>query len=555
MESFGTYLLQMACWHAAFWLVYLLLLRKETYFGLNRWFLNAGLLFSFFMPLVPVTYRVQRNIAPDFLTLSSEVVDSVHVVETSFNYWLLLYLAGVCWFLGRMGWQHFYLYQIRKKSPPEQHACASVYRIDKPCAPFSVFNHIYVSSNMAPTEFSTVLAHEKVHIRERHWADLLLLEVVRTLQWFNPLIILYRKAMMQNHEYLADAGTLEQGVSARTYRAVLANQMLGVPVVNFASGFTLKHLNNRIFMMHKNQSKPLKRLKILLIIPPLAIIMLAFAKPVYVSGPGQSTFDQNATLTVKGKVVDESGKGMKNASVIVAHTSVGTVADESGTFQLEGLKPDDQLVISYVGYATRVLPVESNMIVNMVPAIVELELRQEEVAPPPPPPPPSPLEFNSMDGSNPLIVIDGKITNVNVREIDPESIRMINVLKDEAATAKYGEKGKEGAIEISTKKETPQAEEEVFLIVEEMPLFPGGTAALAAFINENLPPTTIAGKVIVQFVVNKDGSVSNVKAIKSNAEALNNVAIDVIKKLPNWEPGKQRGVPVKVAYTLPIEFH
>lgn len=552
MEALGSYLLQMACWLAAFWLVYTLLLRQETYFGLNRWFLNAGLLLSLLMPLVPVSYRVQREYDPVLLSLTGESTVTLTAPGRTFDYWLLLYFAGVLFFLGRMVRQHINLYMVRKKSPKEHDAVASVFRIDKPCASFSVFNHIYVSSNLDQTEFSTVLAHEKVHIRERHWADLLLLEVVRTLQWFNPLIVLYRKAMMQNHEYLADAGTLERGVSARTYRAVLANQMLGVPVVNLASGFTFKHLNKRIFMMNKNQSKPVKRLKILLIVPLFAFIVLAFAKPVYVSKSEASTFDQNNTIAVKGKVLDEEGKGLMNASVIVSHSTIGTVTNAEGAFQLEGLKPDDQLVISYVGYETRVLPVQLNMLVNMIPAIVELELRQEEVAPPPPPPPP--LEFTSMDGSNPLIVIDGKITNVNVREIDPESVRMINVLKDEAATAKYGEKGKEGVIEITTKRQAPTPPDEVFVIVEEMPEFPGGKKALAQYVKDKAAQTGASGIAYVQFVIDAKGQVKDPKVVRWSSDEIKKSALEIARSMPLWKPGSQRGTPVKVKYTLKVEF-
>ncbi|MBN2806621.1 MAG: TonB family protein, partial [Prolixibacteraceae bacterium] len=142
-----------------------------------------------------------------------------------------------------------------------------------------------------------------------------------------------------------------------------------------------------------------------------------------------------------------------------------------------------------------------------------------------------------------------------LNEIDPETIRVMNVLKGDAAIAKYGDKAKDGAIEIITIKEAPQTSDEVFVVVEEMPQFPGGTAALAKFITDNLAPTNTSGKVYVQFVVNKDGSVSNAKVLRSTSAELNKPALDVIKMLPRWVPGKQRGVPVKVAYNIPIEFH
>jgi hypothetical protein len=557
METLGTYLLQMSCWLAAFWLVYMLVLKHETYFELNRWFLNAGLIISVLMPLIPVTYRVRRELKPLVLTMSEGNADAAISSENPMNYWLLVYLAGTLLFLVRMLMQHIRLYRFRKKSHFERVGLIKVYRIEWDCAPFSFFNHIYVSSKMSSdTGLNTVLAHEKVHIRERHWADLLMLEVVRTLQWFNPLILLYRRAMMQNHEYLADAGTIERGVSARTYRAVLANQMLGVPVVSFANSFTLNHYNKRMFMIKKDKSKPVKRLKMLLILPLLAIIVVGFAQPKYVSDAGNQPIDQKETMTVKGKVIDEQGKGLNNASVIIAHSTTGTISDANGDFVLEGLKPDDKLVVSYVGYETQVLPVKSNMLVHMVPAIVEIELRQEEVAPPPPPPPPpaSALEFRSIDGKTPLIVIDGKISTMDVNEIDPETIQTMNVLKGEEALAKYGEKAKDGVIEIITKKKASERPAEVFLIVEDMPEFPGGKEALASYVQNEASKAGVSGIAFVKFLIDTDGQVKDAQLTRWSSDEVKEPALNIVNSMPKWKPGSQRGVPVKVNYTVKIEF-
>ena len=610
MNTIGTYLLQMSCWIAAFWVVYVLVLKKETYFGLNRWFLNVGLLVSVVLPLFPLTYKVYRTVQP--LAINLVQTDQVAGIETrlTLNYWLLAYSAGVIFFVVRFVIQHVNLNKMRKSSNTVSIDSLKVYRIEKETAPFSFFNQIYVSSTLSSElELKTVVAHEKVHIDERHWADLLLLEVVRTLQWFNPLIPLYRKAIMQNHEYLADSGTLEQGVSARTYRSILANQMLGVPVVSLANSFTIFNSTNRIIMMKKDKSLPKNRLKILLVLPLMAIIVMGFAKPKYVSESVINAIEGKETVTVKGKVLDEQGLPLKNASVVIAQSTTGTISDVGGNFVLEGLKPEDKLVVSYVGYETQILPVKAKMQINMVPAVVALDLTLEEVAPPPPPPPPpasdgvilittkketsdvkaigkvnelhysnldqfieslsksdqSGIKLKTKDGNviyagndqmkNPLIVVDGKISEVDINTIDPNSIQSINVLKDQSAIDKYGEKAKDGAIEITTKKEEEKSvPEEVFIIVEEMPEYPGGLTALSQFISENLPNTQEQGKVYVQFIVNKDGSISHVKVLRSNSEKLSEKAIEVIQKMPAWKPGKQRGVPVKVAYTIPIEF-
>jgi len=266
MEALGNYLLQMACWLAGFWLVYAAFLRNETFFKLNRWFLLTGLIVSVLMPLFPVYYRTETA-TTDFYALSTMLRYSQATeisTEKPVNYWMLAYIFGVLVFVSRFLWQTFRLRKMRKQVDIEQSGSAKIYRLDTDTAPFSFFRNIYVSKNLCgECELKAVIAHEKVHIEERHWADLLLLEMVRAVQWFNPLLMFYRKAILQNHEYLADTGTLQKGVSARTYKAILANQMLGVPVLQIANGFTLFNPIKRITMMNKNRTKPQKRLKLL----------------------------------------------------------------------------------------------------------------------------------------------------------------------------------------------------------------------------------------------------------------------------------------------------
>jgi hypothetical protein len=241
MEQFGIFLLQMACWLAGFWLVYALVLRKETFFKLNRWFLVAGLALSVIMPFVPLKYKV---IAP---SVNLGELSEVFVVQqvaadptagSAINLWLVAYLLGVLYFILRFVMQVFKLYRERLHGEKVLSGNETVFLLNIDITPFSFFNKIYVSKNLkGETELKAVVAHEKVHINECHWADLLLLEVVRALQWFNPLLVFYRKAMLQNHEYLADYGTLKNGVSARTYQAILVNQMLGMPVISIAKRF------------------------------------------------------------------------------------------------------------------------------------------------------------------------------------------------------------------------------------------------------------------------------------------------------------------------------
>ena len=103
-------------------------------------------------------------------------------------------------------------------------------------------------------------------------------------------------------------------------------------------------------------------------------------------------------------------------------------------------------------------------------------------------------------------------------------------------------------------------EEEVFQVVEDMPEFPGGMEALLAYLGKNIKYPSIAqenniqGRVIVEFVVNKDGSIVEPKVIRSLDASCDKEALRVIKTMPKWKPGKQRGKPVRVKYTVPVMF-
>lgn len=103
-------------------------------------------------------------------------------------------------------------------------------------------------------------------------------------------------------------------------------------------------------------------------------------------------------------------------------------------------------------------------------------------------------------------------------------------------------------------------EGEIFQVVEQMPEFPGGMQALMAYLSKNIKYPSVAqdngiqGRVLVSFVVNKDGSIVDPEVIKSVDAALDKEAMRVIKAMPKWNPGKQRGKPVRVKYTVPVLF-
>ena len=168
----------------------------------------------------------------------------------------------------------------------------------------------------------------------------------------------------------------------------------------------------------------------------------------------------------------------------------------------------------------------------------EVEIQQTSQETPPPPPPPAVQEV--------------EVLNVVEDNVETESIE-VNTEDD-----------KETEVVISAPVEAPVEEEEeevVFVVVESMPEFPGGQQALFKYLSENIKYPVIAqengiqGRVICQFVVNKDGSIVDVEVVRSGGDpSLDKEAIRVIKSMPKWKPGKQRGKPVRVKYTVPVNF-
>ena len=180
--------------------------------------------------------------------------------------------------------------------------------------------------------------------------------------------------------------------------------------------------------------------------------------------------------------------------------------------------------------------------VNTRTADVEIDadiIQTSEDTPPPPPP------------EEPEVVA----TELNVVENDAEDIHEVGIINAEAKADEALE-----FTRVEVKEEVEEAEEEVFLVVEEDPEFPGGLDALSKFIADNIKypqlakENNITGKVFVSFVVEKDGRVGQVKILRDIGGGCGNEAVRVVKMMPRWKPGKQRGKPVRTQFNLPVNF-
>ncbi len=176
------------------------------------------------------------------------------------------------------------------------------------------------------------------------------------------------------------------------------------------------------------------------------------------------------------------------------------------------------------------------MEVNMEEEMIQTQ-RQEKVEPPPPPPPKKKVIEE-------LTVVDDDTELDEELDIDTEA--------DEETMIEQ--------TDIQLMEEEEEEEPEIFMVVEQMPEFPGGQRELFKYISQNIqyPPIAkengIQGKVFIQFVVGKTGAITNVTVLRGVDPSLDKEAVRVVKSMPKWKPGKQRGKPVFVRYQVPINF-
>ena len=581
MEAVGLYLLRSAVWLTGFALVYSLVLRNERFFLLNRVYLVFGILASVILPLLTVRYVVEVPVMQADVTagaLTGTVQDSKawqHILALVLS---AVWLTGAIVILLRYAVQVYPVLRAAGKADLTSGYPVKVIRTSEFRGSFSLFSLVVVNPSVSETEAREIMNHEMVHIRQMHSFDLVLTSLLCAVQWFNPVSWIYSGFIRQNHEYLADEEALQRTSDPAVYRAVLLNQIAGSPVIDLGNFFS-QSLNKKRFLMMKNKiSSPYRKLRLLFILPVAALVLFAFAEPQYRVAAGESALspssvpDADIVKKISGMVTDEKGNPLEGAVVVLKGTTIGTTTDASGKFTLGDVPDDATLVVSYVGYVTKAI------MANAITGNVTISLKwgnlitdTVNVAPPPPPPPPP----GSMS-SDALVVLDGKVTTKSFTDIPPERIQKINILKGESAVTKYGDKARNGVIEIYTREDAAgkapatgevkvtgygkEKSEDVFVVVEEMPQFPGGQEAMMLWISQRIrypeqaKKEGITGGVFVSFVVNKTGKVENVKVEKSAHPLLDAEAVRVIGEMPQWKPGSQRGKNVDVRITVPVNF-
>ena len=496
-------------------------------------------------------------------------------------------------------------------------------------APFSWMRNIVINEKDYNEAGREIILHEMGHIQGRHSWDVVLLTLVQMLQWWNPLCYVLGISLRDVHEYEADNFVLEQGVSAQGYQLLLIRKAVGSGSYAFANSFNHSLTKKRITMMKKMKSNPWMRSKALYVIPVAALALSAFATPKFVA-PIEETVTK-----LEGKVTENSANlqtseekrkvvELKNVSKVLVDGKEMT--PQEAMEAVKGKEIQNSLTTQPDG--SEALSIKTRGYKDAPQPLIVLNGKIYEI------PKDAAKDINSEEQLT-------KLLNIN-----PEDVESIAVLQKDEATKIWGDKGANGAFVIVTKKETKEPERQNVVynketgtydpvlkdLVKKLPgaemdgdgnitvngksvtkimvddkeafnigdsifnvpavraQYPGGDSEVFKFLSENVrypklcQEFGVQGRVIVRFVIEKDGSITHIEKVRGAGKTLSEVEVTsykqehpdspeqlkagqdlgdllfeeakrVMELMPKWEPGKDKdGNAVRSFFNLPFMF-
>ena len=445
---------------------YQLVMRRESYLKLNRIYLLLSAFLMVVLPLIGslfpmIALESNKNALPVF-SLPEVVITATRVIPEEqqreiINWAFVGYGAITLAMLGGLAVSIFRILKFYRSAIRAEKLENNIYLVAGSSSPFSFLGRVFISPEYAAHPgLKNILVHENAHIRQRHLVDLVILELLSCIFWFNPFFYLVKRAMREVHEYLADREVIQHGAETLAYQQLLFNEVSGNPQYIIANNFNLL-TKKRIVMLIK-KSKNIAALRIGILMP----VMLA------------------------------------------------------GVFALSVLRGNTLIA-------------QNDQVPPLPPAVQ---------APPPPPPPTIPQS--------------------------PQSARKTEMGTAQSATksspARQASQIKFTAPVVNDKAGEEVQGNNVYKVVEKMPEFPGGNLAMNKFLAENIKYPQAAkskgvqGVVYVAFIIEKDGSVSNVSVLRGVGSGCNEEAMRVVSSMPKWKPGEDKGKPVRVEFNLPIKF-
>jgi hypothetical protein len=284
MEAFFIFIAKSSGLVILFYFAYFFLLRKETFFNSNRWFLLAGLVTSVVLPFVVYTKIVWVDPTP-MPAMNYASVNIPHTntipeasIEINWDYVaLIIYCIGFLALIIKFAVDFYSLNSVLKGKEVQQEEDFKFIDIEENIAPFSYFDYIvYNSSMFTASELESIIEHEKVHSDQNHTVDVIISRIFCVLFWFNPIIWLYKKAILQNLEFIADYEAAKKISDKKAYQYTLLKITTHENCVAITNHFYQSLIKKRIVMLNKNQSKKTNYWKYCTIIPALAAFVFLF---------------------------------------------------------------------------------------------------------------------------------------------------------------------------------------------------------------------------------------------------------------------------------------
>ena len=456
MTPFLPYVGRSSLYLALFYAFFLLAMRRTTFFRLNRILLLAGTLACFLLPLLRIrTVTVPLLVAGPLTEVASEPASNPSAASP-FPYLEVLYLAGFFTVLGWTAAAMARMYRtIRAGSVRHLEDGTKLVLLEADVPSFSWGRTIVMGRKDAEAN-PVILQHEKAHIQKKHTLDILLFTAVTLVHWFNPLVWITLSELKLLHEYEADDTVLDKGIDAAQYQLLLVRKAVGDKRFTLANGFQHAKLKNRIDMMLCNPV----RAKVVSVDLPETILSETAALPdttktiPFASVEVKPTF-QGGDAGEFAKWVNENlqyPQAAKDANVqgrVVAQFVVGNDGKVGDVKILRGVHPDlDAEVVRVISSSPDWTPgyVKGEPVKVTYTFPVVFKTRGDAT------PTPNTVQIRGEKADSILVILDGK-EGPKLKDINPDTIESISVLKDEAAIEKYGEKGRHGVIEITSKKQ------------------------------------------------------------------------------------------------------
>src|SRR5665647_1240494 len=527
---------------------YFLALRNKIFHRWNRFFLLASVILALVVPVMKINIfqKSDENKGTVIKMLQTINYGDEVVIEygrkgfhinseliTESAYILISAIFLTIFFIAL-----YKIIRLKKKYPETQIEGIHFITTDAKGTPFSFFNSIFwnnaIDLNSKPGQ--QIFNHEIAHIKEKHSYDKTFMNIVLIFFWINPFFWLIRKELNMIHEFIADQKALEDS-DINAFAEMILQTVYPTQNFSIANNFFYSPLKRRLLMLTKNKNPKVSYLSRLMVLPLAAIVFFAF--------------------TLKVKAVNNSNQdGVK--PILNKMISKNIESTESMPRAIDTVPP--------MHYKNKKVTT-----INVVPATPKVEVTYNDgtketitmeqaknrgfIVPPPPPPPSLPPAAPVPPPPPPLppdavYVINGKIATIaEAKAIHPNNIQIVNVFKGEKAIAKYGEKGKNGIVEIITNSngylQKDTIPDKVFTKVENEAEFPGGHAGWIKYItsqiqkNQNQFTEKDFGTCLLKFIVNTDGSVSNVEATTMKGSVLAKTSVDAIRTGPKWIPAKQ----------------